>query len=154
MRLLGFLAPRARSGAVVLLPDRMIVSSHDDVRRGPSIERRAWRIEDPGDPIAIGAALHRALSESRNGVRLSEDERRHPTRFPTLAISGLRSFRAFMAAAQTVSVYQRGQRITLTPTDNQGARGFAHLPDQARELRAPGDAELGAAVLAAFADCT
>jgi hypothetical protein len=111
------------------------------------------KLAEPVSDEELGSVVRLALQESeamptRDAINRSRAARR---------ASGLRTQREFMNGARLVDVLVEDHRIVLIPNRNQSPRSarsefFAIQPE--RTLDSPSDAELGAAVRSAFADCT
>jgi hypothetical protein len=98
-----------------------------------------------------GKSLLEVLEKSKEGVA-------HPTQWagfdePLLRAAGVKSWPTFSRSAKHVDIQWAGNRIQFVPTRNAGPRGgFLFLADK-RLDSAPVEAELGEALVAAFAAC-
>jgi hypothetical protein len=108
-----------------------------------------------GDLEGIGAALKAKLSAYRDDAPVPRWDLMKWDQSPNLhAAAGVRSSSEFMKGAKYVSVRWEDGRIILISWKNQRGRdGFAPVKGSDREASdAMSDADLGAVVIAAFAE--
>jgi hypothetical protein len=155
MKFLGmtFFGDRMRLAGIYIFRDRMISSVEYQTVDGIWKMQRAFLVDGADDPMAVGMAVKQALSASRQGIPAPDRSTLNSDTDPVLELSGVKSRSTFMKSAKSVVITEEGRTSVVTPLANQGMRGgFQSLEDKARTLTTPGESELGAAVLAAFAD--
>jgi hypothetical protein len=132
--------------------DRMLICPDDQTEAGFWIGTDRIAVL-PADVSAaeLGAAVHQALADSRNGVPIPEVSGKLPLDAPLWRALGVRSRRAFMNGTRLCSILRDGSVITISPTANGGTsgedRGWSDLAEQSTVLSDAADAsELGAAI--------
>jgi hypothetical protein len=141
-----------RSAVVYGINGRLLVAPVVRATTGIGLEVDPARVDQPVNRDALAGALRVALDASEKVVP-------HPRRDewpgffkPFLTAAGVRSFKAFMARAQRVSVYQADGRVTVTPDTNIGAKaGFEPAPQLAEVIEAPDLAAAADAVMRSLA---
>jgi hypothetical protein len=100
----------------------------------------------PEDEVA--RAVLAALAGSRSNVPHPDRNSWSHVTAPLLKAAGVKTFAAFAKSARTLSVNQQLDRITLTPTRNEGKKaGFVFIPDKALTVDSTvSEGELGGAV--------
>lgn len=96
------------------------------------------------DPLSLGASPDRKAVEAAIAAALAQSGRvvPHPAQSewkgsfaPFLEAAGVRSFRAFMATAQSVSITEKDGALAVTPNRNLGAReGFEPIDADSETL--------------------
>lgn len=149
--------PHVRSAGAYRWPDRILIHSLARTRDGLWIWSEPWfRVPISASAAEIGQAALESLAGSRLGMPHPRDFK--PLTAARLEAASVRSERKFMEAAAHVGIWQEGEVVTLSPSENGGARGdgrgFHSLPALETKLSSKVDAGvLGDAIIEAWRRC-
>jgi hypothetical protein len=112
----------------------LIISSYSKTTAGFH-RMNGWFVLLPADSgdEEVGRSILRAREQCRSDVPVGNRER--PEFREILKALGLRGVRQYMDGARSLLV-EFGEAIKLTPTENRGRDGFAHLTDSIVKLPA------------------
>jgi hypothetical protein len=102
-----------------------------------------WTLPEHADADEIGDTLLRAAESCRRVPYRMRGELEGMR--PLFEAANVRSHKAFAEGTRLVDAHRRGSESGLTPTRREG-KSFAHKPDEALVLVAPGPAELADAL--------
>ena len=141
--------------------ERLLVAGDDQATVGYWVATsRIVVLPAEASPATLGAAVQKALAESRLGVPVPSREKGAPALDePLWRAAGVRSRRAFMTGTRFCSVARERTELTISPTANGGTqgegRGWRPTEHAPTVIAADATAEtIGAAVLAALEQST
>lgn len=143
--------PFFHSAAIYRFGDRLLINPYARTRDGPRIGMALLATALPSDPRDIGLKVLAMLERCEDNVH---DDYRSPA--PSIAVilreAKLRSWRTFHKNAQLVSVFREigAPQLTVTPSRHVGG-GSEDIDEKVRVSSINPD-DIGATVLAAFAD--
>lgn len=107
-------------------------------------------------PTELGAAILRALAESRWGIPQPTDWKKFAS--PRLAAAGVKTEAAFQKKSQHISAEYNGSELKFVPSRNGGAvgitKGFEAAIEHETMTKEMSSEALGAAIFIAFESCT
>lgn len=141
-----------RYAAVYDRRGKLILHADGKTTAGVLIAIEPFVVLEGIEPAAIAVALRMVLEKSKVGLRHPEANEWDAVAAPLYAAAGVRTWGAFVRAAELVSVEANDAAIRLLPQENRGPRdGFQPRGLPAVEVASnASDEELGSAVLKAL----
>ena len=119
-----------RSAVVYAINDRLIIGASRRTATGLRLEVEPQTLGGNAGLAELVASLSSALAASMPAAIPPRDWKGFFD--PFLKAAGVRSFKAFMAAAQSVSIDERDGTFVVTPYRNLGpSEGFEPIPSEA-----------------------
>lgn len=113
---------KTQQANATLYPDQILIATEDNTVVGYSITTpNITKLPVDAATEIIGQTVRRHLSLSKTGVPVPTDFKAMYQDF--LNAAGLKSAKAHHKAARHLSIYQKDQAISITPTINGGATG-------------------------------
>lgn len=131
------------------------------IRGSAKTDTGLWIEKGPCTTLPSSAAPSELGQAARDALDRSGEIIPHPTVWksvdednPILEQAGIRRWSTFRKGARVVGLSLYDGKLALTPSENEGSEGFAHLDDDALYLPPDADpAELGAAIKQALKRC-
>jgi hypothetical protein len=133
-----FKSSKEKNAVIYAVNGRIVVATVQKTTAGVGLENDPQPIDPPFAPEDIALKLGKALESSAHVVPHPAQSEWKGSFEPMARAAGVRSWKAFAASAELVSVREAGGSYSITPWKNLGARdGFEPIPDQ--QLTLSGD---------------